>query len=78
MIGLTINLFKKTYDAIVEKYFRNDALFYFIRGNRRIRKHYKIVFGIILGSGVGEVWIDKKIVSGPHGITGEWGHNQLH
>ena len=41
-------------------------------------KHYKIVFGIILGSGVGGgLVIDKKIVSGPHGITGEWGHNQL-
>ena len=41
-------------------------------------KHYKIVFGVILGSGVGGgLVIDKKIVSGPHGITGEWGHNQL-
>jgi len=41
-------------------------------------KHYKIVFGIILGSGVGGgLVIDKKIVSGPNGITGEWGHNQL-
>tara|TARA_B100001540_G_scaffold235136_1_gene209361 strand:- start:510 stop:1409 length:900 start_codon:yes stop_codon:yes gene_type:complete len=41
-------------------------------------KHYKIVFGIILGSGVGGgLVIDKKIVTGPNGITGEWGHNQL-
>ncbi len=41
-------------------------------------KHYKIVFGVILGSGVGGgLVIDKKIVTGPHGITGEWGHNQL-
>ena len=41
-------------------------------------RHYKIVFGVILGSGVGGgLVIDKKIVSGPHGITGEWGHNQL-
>ena len=41
-------------------------------------KHYKIVFGVILGSGVGGgLVIDKKIVSGPHGITGEWGHNQI-
>ena len=31
-----------------------------------------------MGSGVGGgLVIDKKIVSGPHGITGEWGHNQL-
>ena len=41
-------------------------------------KHYKIVFGIILGSGVGGgLVIDKKIVTGSHGITGEWGHNQI-
>ena len=41
-------------------------------------KHYNIVFGLILGSGVGGgLVIDKKIVNGPNGITGEWGHNQL-
>ena len=41
-------------------------------------KHYKIVYGIILGSGVGGgLVIDKKIVSGPNGVAGEWGHNQL-
>tara|TARA_Y100000588_G_scaffold301226_1_gene323054 strand:- start:345 stop:1229 length:885 start_codon:yes stop_codon:yes gene_type:complete len=41
-------------------------------------KHYKIVFGIILGSGSGGgLVIDKKIVTGPNGLTGEWGHNQL-
>ena len=42
-------------------------------------KHYKIVYGIILGSGVGGgLVIDKKIVSGPNGVAGEWGHNQIH
>ena len=41
-------------------------------------KHYKIVYGIILGSGVGgRLVIDKKIVSGPNGVAGEWGHNQI-
>jgi len=41
-------------------------------------KHYKIVYGIILGSGVGGgLVIDKKIVSGPNGVAGEWGHNQI-
>ena len=41
-------------------------------------KHYKIVFGVILGSGVGGgLVIDKRIVNGPNGITGEWGHNQI-
>ena len=41
-------------------------------------KHYKIVYGIILGSGAGGgLVIDKKIVSGPNGVAGEWGHNQI-
>ena len=41
-------------------------------------KHYKIVYGIILGSGAGGgLVIDKQIVSGPNGLAGEWGHNQL-
>ena len=41
-------------------------------------KHYKIVFGVILGSGVGGgLVIDKRIVNGPNGITGEWGHIPL-
>ena len=38
----------------------------------------KLVFGVILGSGVGGgLVIDKRIVNGPNGITGEWGHNQI-
>ena len=41
-------------------------------------KHYKIVYGIILGSGAGGgLVIDKQIVSGLNGVAGEWGHNQL-
>jgi len=41
-------------------------------------KHDKIVYGIILGSGAGGgLVIDKKIVTGPNGLAGEWGHNQL-
>ena len=41
-------------------------------------KHYKIVYGIILGSGAGGgLVIDNKIVTGPNGLSGEWGHNQL-
>ena len=40
--------------------------------------HYKIVFGVILGSGCGGgLVIDKKIVSGSNGLSGEWGHNPL-
>ena len=41
-------------------------------------KHYKIVYGIILGSGAGGgLVIDRQIVTGPNGVAGEWGHNQL-
>ena len=40
--------------------------------------HYKIVFGIILGSGCGGgLIIDKKIISGINNLSGEWGHNPL-
>jgi len=38
-------------------------------------QHYKIVFGIILGSGCGGgLIIDKKILVGPNAFAGEWGH----
>ena len=37
-----------------------------------------IVFGIILGTGVGGgLVINKQVVRGPNAITGEWGHNPL-
>jgi fructokinase len=40
--------------------------------------HAKMVFGIIMGTGVGGgIVIDGKVWSGCHGIGGEWGHNFL-
>lgn len=40
--------------------------------------HARMVFGIILGTGVGGgIVIDGKIWNGHHGIAGEWGHNFL-
>ncbi len=37
-----------------------------------------MIFGIILGSGVGGgIVIDGKVWNGCHGIAGEWGHNYL-
>jgi len=37
-----------------------------------------IVFGIILGTGVGGgLIVDQRVISGPNAITGEWGHNPL-
>lgn len=36
------------------------------------------VFGVILGTGVGGgLVIDGRLLSGPCGIAGEWGHNRL-
>ncbi len=36
------------------------------------------VFGIILGTGCGGgLVIDGRLINGPRGITGEWGHNSL-
>ncbi len=38
----------------------------------------RVVFGIIMGTGVGGgIVFDKKIWNGHHGIAGEWGHNYL-
>ena len=38
----------------------------------------KIVFGVILGTGVGGgLVINGKLISGPNAISGEWGHNPL-
>lgn len=35
-----------------------------------------VVFGVILGTGVGGgVVVNNKIIGGKHGIGGEWGHN---
>lgn len=41
-------------------------------------KGYDVVFGIIIGTGVGGgVCIGGRALNGPHAITGEWGHNPL-
>lgn len=37
-----------------------------------------IVFGVILGTGVGGgLVVNRHLLDGPNGITGEWGHNPL-
>ena len=37
-----------------------------------------VVFGIIMGTGVGGgLVINQKVINGANGITGEWGHNYL-
>ena len=37
-----------------------------------------VVFGVILGTGVGGgIVVERKVLVGPNGIAGEWGHNPL-
>lgn len=37
-----------------------------------------VVFGVILGTGCGGgIVVDRRLVDGPRGIGGEWGHNPL-
>ncbi len=38
----------------------------------------QVVFGVIIGTGVGGgIVVDGRILTGPHSIAGEWGHNPL-
>lgn len=41
-------------------------------------KDHRVVFGVILGTGVGGgIVVDGKVLTGPNAIAGEWGHNPL-
>lgn len=41
-------------------------------------KGHRVVFGVIMGTGVGGgIVVDGKVLSGLQGISGEWGHNPL-
>ena len=41
-------------------------------------EHATVVFGVILGTGVGGgIVVNKQLMSGPNSIAGEWGHNPL-
>ncbi|MFM5808472.1 ROK family protein [Aeromonas veronii] len=45
---------------------------------RQLHPDAKVVFGIIMGTGVGSgIVINGQILNGHHGIAGEWGHNVL-
>ncbi len=38
----------------------------------------RVVFGVILGTGVGGgIVVESKVLEGPNAIAGEWGHNPL-
>ena len=41
-------------------------------------KDSAVVFGVILGTGVGGgIVVDGKLINGPSGVSGEWGHNPM-
>jgi predicted NBD/HSP70 family sugar kinase len=41
-------------------------------------KDARVVFGVILGTGVGGgIAVDRRVLTGPNAIAGEWGHNPL-
>ena len=45
---------------------------------QEINKEAQVVFGVILGTGVGGgLVVNGKVINGLHGIGGEWGHNIL-
>lgn len=38
----------------------------------------RVVFGVILGTGTGGgIVVDGRVLAGPNGVAGEWGHNPL-
>jgi fructokinase len=49
-----------------------------LMGAGRNYPHAEVVFGVIMGTGVGGgLVVHNKIIGGHHGIGGEWGHNVL-
>lgn len=38
----------------------------------------EVVFGVIIGTGTGAgIVVNRRVITGPNGIAGEWGHNPL-
>ena len=58
----------------------NDAnCFAMAEATMGVAKDFDLVFGVILGTGVGGgIVIDKQLHSGRTNIGGEWGHHTLH
>ena len=54
------------------------ALAEMLMGSGRNYPGAEVMFGVIMGTGVGGgLIVNKKIVEGHHGLGGEWGHNIL-
>jgi predicted NBD/HSP70 family sugar kinase len=68
-------------EAILETEVRlaNDAnCFALAEARLGAAKGHKVVFGVIMGTGVGGgLVVDGHVLGGAHGIAGEWGHNVL-
>tara|TARA_B100000029_G_scaffold516641_1_gene632086 strand:- start:15263 stop:16123 length:861 start_codon:yes stop_codon:yes gene_type:complete len=73
---------KNDIEAIFDKtpILENDAnCFTQAEASLGVGKNMKVVFGIILGTGVGGgISIDGKIYKGKQYLAGEWGHSVLH
>ena len=73
--------FQKDISKLLDRtiYCENDAnCFALSEAKDGSASHYKIVFGVILGSGCGGgLVVDRKIISGINNLSGEWGHNPL-
>ena len=66
----------------IEIRIENDANCFAISESHYLLKsdypNAEVIFGIILGTGVGGgIVVNGNILSGKHGIAGEWGHNFL-
>lgn len=59
--------------------FANDAdCFALAEANFGSGRGHRTVFGVIMGTGVGGgIVVDGRLIEGPNGLTGEWGHNTL-
>ncbi|MDX1629786.1 MAG: ROK family protein [Fulvivirga sp.] len=45
---------------------------------QEVNQHARVVFGVIIGTGVGGgIVVNGKVIDGHQGIAGEWGHNYL-
>lgn len=80
----TVLIGKPLYDDLVRLLGRpirmaNDAnCFVLSEATDGAARDCRVVFGVILGTGVGgAIAVEKHVLNGANGIAGEWGHNPL-
>jgi fructokinase len=73
--------FKQDLEAVLGREIRmaNDAnCFALSEATDGAGRGARVVFGVILGTGVGGgIVVDGRVLTGPNAIAGEWGHNPL-